>query len=267
MKIEILFAVMNCTNENEINKILEKNQITGQVLVANQATNTAFTENKEKIKVISYNEIGASQNRNRLLENATGDICAFADDDTIFEKDYEKIIEKEYKKRKDADIIVFFAENQNKSREKNKKIGNKKINKINLMKVRTYEITIKKQAIEKINKMNIKFDANFGPGNIFKKGEETVFISDLLDAGIKIYSVNKKIASSQNENSTWFTGFNDKFMYDQGAIFYRIYKKYYKIMILQYLIRKYHLYRKTLSIKQAYTQMQKGAQKCKEIYG
>ena len=38
-------------------------------------------------------------------------------------------------------------------------------------------------------------------------------------------------------------------------------------MILQYLIRKYHLYRKTLSIKQAYTQMQKGAQKCKEIYG
>ena len=125
MKIEILLAVMNCTNENEINKILEKNQITGQVLVANQATNTAFTENKEKIKVISYNEIGASQNRNRLLENATGDICAFADDDTVFVKDYEKIIEKEYKKRKDADIIVFFAENQNKSREKNKKIGNK----------------------------------------------------------------------------------------------------------------------------------------------
>ena len=258
MKIEILLAVMNCTNENEINKILEKNQITGQVLVANQATNTAFTENKEKIRLISYNEIGASQNRNRLLENTTGDICVFADDDTVFEKGYEKIIEKEYKKRNDADIIIFFAENQNKSRE---------INKINLMKVRTYEITIKKQAIEKINKMNIKFDTNFGPGNIFKKGEETVFISDLLDAGIKIYSVNKKIASSQNESSTWFTGFNDRFMYDQGAIFYRIYKKYYKIMILQYLIRKYHLYRKTLSIKQAYAQMQKGAQKCKEIYG
>ena len=69
-----------------------------------------------------------------------------------------------------------------------------------------------------------------------------------------------------NEQSTWFSGFNEKFMYDQGAIFYRIYRKYYKIMIWQYLIRKIFLYRKNITPKQAYISMCEGAKRCKEIY-
>ena len=138
--------------------------------------------------------------------------------------------------------------------------------KINLQKIRTYEIAMKHETINKINSMNIKFDVNFGPGGIFKKGEETIFISDLLNAGIKIYSVDKKIAYALNEESSWFSGFNDKFLYDQGAIFYRIYKNKCKLMIWQYLIRKYFLYKKSVSLKQAYKLMCDGSKKCMEMY-
>ena len=262
MKIEVLLTIMNCKNKEEYKKILISNKITGKVLATNQLQGEKITVNKNGKRLISYNEIGASKNRNHLLENAEGEICIFADNDTVFVDNYESIIENEYKKNKDADIIIFYAENQNKNREKNKKIGNKKINKINLMKIRTNEISIKKETIEKIRKNNIKFDINFGPGSIFEKGEETILIADLLNAGMKIYSVNKTISSSKNESSTWFSGFNEKFLFDQGAIFYRIYKNKCKIMILQYLIRKYYLYKKNINIRQAYKAMCKGALAC-----
>ena len=267
MKTEVLLTIMNCKSKEEYKKILISNKITGKVLATNQLQGEKITINENEKRLISYNEIGASKNRNHLLENAEGDICIFADNDTEFVDNYERIIENEYQKNKKADIIIFYAENQNKTREKNKKIGNKKINRINLMKVRTNEITIKKEAMEKIRKNNIKFDTNFGPGSIFQKGEETVFIADLLNAGMKIYSVNKTISSSKNESSTWFSGFNEKFLYDQGAIFYRVYNDKYKIMIWQYLVRKYCLYRKNLNVRQAYRAMCKGALHCKEKYG
>ncbi len=265
MNIEVLLAIMNIDTEKKFKQLIRKNKI-NNVTAVNQTKNNGITIKNGNQKIYSYNEIGASKNRNRLLENATGDICIFADDDIVFIEGYETIIQKEFEKNADAEIIIFYVENKNKNREKNKKIGNKKINKINLQKIRTYEIAMKHETINKINNMNIKFDVNFGPGGIFKKGEETVFISDLLNAGIKIYGVDKKIAYALNEESSWFSGFNDKFLYDQGAIFYRIYKNKCKLMIWQYLIRKYFLYKKSVSLKQAYKLMCDGSKRCMETY-
>ena len=267
MKVEVLLAIMNLKSETEYKNILKQNNITGKVIAINQVNEKGFNIENGDNRIFSYKEIGASNSRNRLVEKAEGDICIFADNDTVFVDNYEEIIKKEYEKKPKADIIIFFAENQNNSREKNKKIGNKKINNLNLMKIRTNEISIKKEIVEKIKKENLKFDTNFGPGGIFKKGEETIFISELLKMGIKIYSIDKKLSTSRNEESTWFTGFNEKFLFDQGAIFYRIYHKWYKILIIQYLIRKYFLYRKNVSIKKAYKEMCAGANKCKEMYG
>ena len=169
MNVEVLIALMNCENEKQFKKICKLNNIKGMAIASNQIETKGITIKDGVQKIISYQEKGASQNRNRLLENAIGDICVFADDDTVFVDNYEKIIENEYKKNKDADMLIFYAENQNKHREKNKKIGNKKINKINLMRIRTYEITLKKETLEKIKEKNIKFDTNFGPRWIFCK--------------------------------------------------------------------------------------------------
>lgn len=267
MKVEVLLAIMNLKDETEYRNLLKQNNITGKVVAINQVKEKGFNIENGDTRIFSYKEVGASNSRNKLVEKAEGDICIFADNDTVFVDNYEEIIKKEYEKNSEADIIIFFAENQNSNREKNKRIGNKKINNLNLMKVRTNEITIKKQILEKIKKENLKFDTNFGPGGIFKKGEETIFISELLKMGMKIYSIDKKISTSRNEESTWFTGFNEKFLFDQGAIFYRIYHKLYKILIIQYLVRKYFLYRKNVSIKKAYKEMCAGAKKCKEMYG
>lgn len=265
-KVEVLLSVMNIKSEAEYKNLLQKNRITGKVVAINQTEDNLFKIKEGKNRIYSYQEKGVSKSRNLLLEKAEGDICAFADDDTEYVKNYEEIIEKAYAKNKNAEGIIFFAENENANREKTKKIGNKKINFLDVMKVRTCEITLKKETLEKIRKKDIKCDLDFGPGGVFKKGEETIFIADLLKNGIKIYSVNKQIASVKDTKSTWFTGYNEKFLYDQGAIFYRISPQLYKLLIFQYVIRKYFLYKENLNMKQAYKAMNEGAKECKKIY-
>lgn len=265
--VEVLLSVMNIKSIEQFIEHIKKHNIISDVTAVNQVDNNneifQFIANNKRI--VSFNEKGASRSRNRLIELATGDICSFADDDMKYVENYEKIIKEEYAKNKEADVIIFFVENNNKAREKNKKIGNMKINKINCMRIRTSEITIKKSAIERIKENELLFNEKFGPGGIFSKGEETVFIARLLNAGFKIYSVDKKIGEVDHKNSTWFEGYNEKFFYDQGAIMYYISNKFYHILIFQYIIRKYYIYRKSISPKQAYKQMLKGVEDAKKI--
>ena len=266
VSIEVLLSIMNIKNKEQFENVLKSNNITGQVVAVNQVKNNEdiFNIESNKKRLYSYNEKGASKSRNRLLEKSSGDICIFADDDMVYNRQYEDIIKSEYQKNQKADIIIFNIENQNKEREKIKKIKNRKLNIFNIMKARTPEITLKNDVIKKYN---IKFDENFGPKGIFSKGEETVFLSECLKKGINICVSQKNIGYVYSKKSTWFTGFDEKYLYDQGAIFYKIAPKIYKLLIIQYIIRKYFLYRKNANVKQAYKQMLAGAKKCKEIYG
>ena len=268
--IEVLLSVMNIKNKEEFENKIKENNITTDILAVNQVDNINYMFNyRNKNKCIySYIEKGASNSRNRLLENADGDICIFADDDVVFVEDYDKIIKEEYNKNPNAEIIIFFVKSMSKKREKNKKLGNKKVNGLDIMRARAYEATFKKETIDKIRKSNIKFDKNFGPTGIFNKGEETIFFSDLYRENFKIYSSNKLIGIVKNDGiSSWFKGFNKRYMFDQGAIFYRMNPKLHKFLILQYLIRKYSLYSKNMNILQAYKYMIAGSVKCKNIYG
>ena len=265
--IEILMSTVGIKNKQEFEEKIRQANISTNLLIVNQIDKKEEIINykKENYSIYSFCEKGVSKSRNRLLEIANGDICIFADDDIVYNNDYEKIIKDAYRKHKDADGIIFFVENINKKREKNKKIGNKRIEKLDVMKTRIYELSIRKETIEKIIKMGIKFDENFGPGGIFYKGEDTIFINRLLENKFKIYSVNKKIAYINHRNSSWFKGFNSRYLYDQGAIFYKLFPKFYKIIIIQYLIRKYNLYKKNLTIVEGYNIMIEGANACKSI--
>lgn len=264
-ELEVLMSVMNLRNQQEFYEKIKQNKITTKVLVVNQIEEDKeiFNYKNENKTIYSFKEKGASKSRNRLIEKATGDICIFADDDMVYNEGYEKIILDEFEKNKDAEIIIFNIKNINKNREKIKKIRNKKINILDIMKVRSSQIAFRKEIIKKYN---ISFDENFGPNSIFEKGEETIFLADCLKKKIKIISRNVNIGNAYNYNSTWFTGFNEKYLYDQGAIFYRNYNNFYKIYILQYIFRKYKLYKNNVTLINAYKQMKAGALECKKLY-
>ena len=180
--IEVLMSTMNIKSKEEFEEKIRKANIVTNILIINQVDKKEDEINikNENQKIYSFVEKGASNSRNKLLKKATGDICIFADDDMIYFKDYDKIIEKEFLKNKKADGIVFFVENKNKNREENKKIGNRKLTSFDVMRARIYGLALTRECIEKIRKENIRFNNSFGPGARYLKGEETIFMRELV---------------------------------------------------------------------------------------
>lgn len=254
MKIEVLISTMNLKNEE---KLINSMKIKGDYIIINQ---TSKIEKIESLKVYNYNEKGLSRSRNRAITNSKSEICILADDDVIYEDNYLDIIENAYKKYPKADIITFGAKSLNPNRII-KKVKSKKINKINSMRIISSQITFKRDSLIK---NNIKFDEKFGAGSKFDKAEETIMLCDALRKGLRIINIPIVIATIKQEESTWFKGFNKDFLTKQGACFYRMNQPIYMILIIQYAIRKYKLYKKNATVKEALICMVKGANEYKK---
>lgn len=261
MKIETLISTMDLNNIKSMKKLLNQmNLINKHVLIINQSSKTSnlFEYENEYIKLLSFNEKGLSKSRNKAIDNSNLDICVIADDDLIYCNDFENKIKSAYKKYSDADIIAFYVENA-------KNINSNKEGKIDLihsLKICSVQITFKRSSIVS---NNIKFDELFGTGSeIFNHGEENIFLSDAIKCGLKIYYVPQKIAILNNNNSSWFKGYNNEFLKSKGALFYRISSKIYLFLILQFAIRK----RKNLNqtnFFETLIQMKKGTNLYKKI--
>lgn len=255
--IESLVSIRNLKDVRDVKSFIKKANILEDVLLINQVENKqpVLKYKEENIRTISFNEKGVARSRNRALEYANGDICLFTDDDIKYENNYKDIVLEAYNKYKKADMIIFYVESLSKDR-KLKKIKDGKIHWIDIMRVVSSEITFK---INEMKDKKINFNENFGPGGSFLMGEETVFLNECLKKGLKIYSVPVKIGTVENKESTWFKGYNEKYFYDQGAIFKELQPKLYKLLILQYVLRKYSLYKDKFKMKEIYAIMNNGA--------
>ena len=256
MEVDYLIATMNRTEFD----FLSKMNLKSNAIVINQCKiEDELIEEYENIKIISCNEIGLSKSRNKALENSKADICILADDDIEYTDNSLEIINNAYKEY-DADIIVFKAMKSNGKAYKKYKNNRCSIKKINSMKVSSVEITFNRLKI--INK-KIGFDERFGAGAEYICGEENIFLSDCLKKGCKIIFIPEFIVKLKDSESTWFQGYNEKYFMSKGAVFYRLYKYLYPLMIIQFVIRKQTLYGRNI-IGKAILYMFKGAFKVKK---
>lgn len=257
MKTEVLVSTMNIKNQEDFEEKINKMNIKGKSLTINQITKKDIkttTILKQKNRILSYYEKGLSKSRNRAIENSNEEILLISDDDMIYSSEYEKTIIKAYEKYKDADIIAFVVENENKDRAK--KILNKtKIRYLMSMKLQSVQLTMKSKSITD-NKM--KFDEDFGAGSMFFMGEENIFLFDCLRKKMKIYYVPEKIAILKDGKSSWFDGYNERYFRSRGASFYRMSKVLFLPLILQFAIRKRKLYNKEMGMIKTLLEMYKG---------
>ena len=242
MNIEVLLSTMSLHKDKEVDSLIKTMNINTKYLIINQNENKTEIKNKN---VISINEKGLSKSRNLAIKKSKADIVILADDDVIYENDYEETIKKAYKENPKADIICFYVESKNKKR-KVKRIVGKNVGKLKIMRISSFQITMKKDKIKEI-----KFDENFGSGAKYDRGEEAIFLKDCLEKGLKIIYINKKIAQVEQSKSTWFKGFTKEYFLAQGKVFKRLYPKHYKFICYQFAIRKYFLYYKNVKLKEA----------------
>lgn len=262
MSLEILVSTMNQKTKKDIETLQKKMNIKCSSLIINQCPNETKDKlliyNNKVCKVISYPEKGLSKSRNCAIKQSTSDICVIADDDLCYEDDFEKKVISSYEKYPDADIIAFYVESSNKDRPTTMQKDGKK-SYIGSMKISSFQITFKRKSI--INN-NLYFDERFGAGSgIYKAGEENIFLFDCLKKKLKIYYVSEKIATVNHQESTWFSGFDKQYLSTLGAAYYRMTPLFSNLLIIQFLIRKYKLYKNNISFLNAFKYMKKGKKK------
>lgn len=248
MKSELLIATMFRQDLSFLNNMGVKTNY----LVINQTDFKKFPNlslDNSLGKVFSFEERGLSKSRNRALSNSNSDICIIADDDILYVENYEEIIINSYNEYKDADLIIFDFSTSDKIRTCSKISNNpKKISRLESLKVASVRITFKRNSIIS---NNIKFNENFGAGSIFSAGEENLFLNECFKAGLSVYYVPKVICDVSFEESTWFKGYDENFFKGKGAFGLAMFGRFSNIYILQFLIRKYKMYNKTMSFYKA----------------
>lgn len=79
-----------------------------------------------------------------------------------------------------------------------------------------------------------------------------------MKKGLRIYTSSSKIADVYNYESSWFTGYNEKYFFDKGALFAAISKRIAYPLIIQFALRKYPKYKKNIGFFDAYKYMVQG---------
>lgn len=255
MKLEVLVSTMHQDNLS----LIEKMRITGDAIIVNQCNHFGYIEKKNNNRVVrmySFNERGVGKSRNSALLRSNADICLMADDDMVYVDNYEEIVINAFKENPQADMIMFNVPiNKNNGHKIIKVKKSERIRFFNSLKYGTVNIAFKR---ERILKENIFFSLLFGGGARYSCGEDTLFITESLKKGLKIYSNTATIAEIEEGDSSWFTGYNEKFFYDKGVLYAAISKSFSYLLAMQFVYRKKNMFKDSLSPISALSYMFKG---------
>lgn len=234
ISLEILISTKDRDNLDFLNNIFVNNNAhSNPILIINQTQNLNFScPHSDNINLINVNEIGLSKSRNLAIENAKADICLLADDDIVYENNFESIILNAFNLNPCADIITFKMNDFKGNSFKDYPII-KKHNKKSLSFVNSVVIAFRRNSIIS-NK--VFFDENFGLGSTFQTADEYVFLRNALNLNLNIVFHNEVILSHPVDSSGKDVA-SDRILFAKGALFY----KYYNILSFLKLIHYLYL--------------------------
>lgn len=228
MKLQVLVATMNNT---DVVKLYNDMNLKTDALIINQSDTYEYKKKKindSSLECYTFKERGLSRSRNNALLRCTGDVICFADDDMIYSDTYEEDIIREFQTHPKADAIVFNVTSNSK-----KRLGKeiKKFAKVGKSESREYgsvHIAMRRKALLG---RNVYFNILFGSGSVYKCGEDTIFLKELLDKKMNLYKSPISIGTVDMNDSTWFNGYTEKYFFDKGAIIACAYPKIKYILI------------------------------------
>ena len=252
MKIQTLVATMEQKNYS----LLDTMNIQTEAIICNQCEYNkidSFDYKGNKILWFSFAERGVGLNRNNALMRSDADVAVFADDDMIYVEKYPEIVSKAFEELPDADVIIFDLKYPHEQRKPITKI--QRLSKKDCMRFGAARLAVR---IPRIHLNGISFNLCFGGGAKYSSGEDTLFLNDCLNKKMKIYAYPAIIAHLQDQReSTWFQGYNDKYFFDKGIIYYLLNKKISGMLSFYHCIKHYKKY-KSYGWIAAWKQMKKG---------
>lgn len=251
MTLEVLLSCMDQTGQ----ALPAAEGITGNVLVIAQNQPRGEWEHPTPhgtARGITLPEKGLTKSRNLAIENTVGDICLLCDDDERFVPDYESRILNAYREHPRADVIIFKMQNRPASFPD--KVQRLKFPKT--LRVASWQISFRRRSLLR---SGVRFDELLGAGTGNGAEEELKFLLDCQRAGLYILYVPVEIAAVAQQQSTWFTGFDEPFFVNRGATTRYILGWPLALAYAVYFAaRKQSLYRHSLTPRQALAAMLRG---------
>ena len=232
-KFEILCVTMGQTDFSKI----EEMNIRSNVVFANQANFTAFETkqvNQFSAKMITTETVGVGINRNIALMYASAEICLFADDDIYYIDDLEKVVVEEFEKHPKADIFIFHLDTSDEARKQKKYKKTRKCGFFEKMPWGGARIAVR---LASIKRANLWFSTLFGGGCKFPSGEDSMWLIEAKKKGLNFYVSDKTIGSISFENSSWYSGADEKFYYGKGAFYQAVHKNSQWLWRLYFALR------------------------------
>ncbi len=253
MTMQLLVAAMN----TEPQKLAEEMQLDSDAIIVNQTDHYAYEELAYKghtVKWFSMAERGVGLSRTHALLRADADISVFADEDIVYEAGYEKRILDAFEKHPEADMLLFNVQAMpGRETYEIKEFG--RVHTYNCGRYPTYSFAVRTEAV---HKRNITFSLLFGGGAKYSNGEDSLFIQECIKKGMKVYAVPVRIGAERVRESTWFKGYNRKFFFDRGVLYYHLYGSLQKVMAARFLWKHRNQMFDELSMKEAWRAMCEG---------
>lgn len=218
MAVQLLISCV----DKDIPELAAKMHLAGPAVIVNQCgaeKEYCFEVDGFPVEVYDRNERGVGRSRNLALSKANQDICLFSDEDIVYTEGYQELIEDEFAAHPEADGIMFQVE-VDPSRKTYQNDAWGKVSLWNCGRYPAYSMAFRR---EKLQRTGVTFSLLFGGGAPYSNGEDSLFISGLIKAGLHIYKSPVCIGEEIPRPSTWFTGYHEKFFFDRGVLYHFLY--------------------------------------------
>ena len=221
----------------------------------------AVDTGKAHVRIYHRNERGVGKSRNLALEKAEADIILFSDEDIRYDEGYTEKVTEAFDKHPEADILFFNVrvceERRTYHIEEETKVGY-----FNLGRYPAYAAAVRR---EKIISKGIKYSLLFGGGAKYSNGEDSLFFMDCVRAGLKLKALPIEIGYEEPRESTWFSGYHEKFFFDRGVLYHFLYRKLAGLWGARFIFSKRKLMCREIKPLKAYKILLNGIKEGKKI--
>ncbi len=260
MAVQLL---VSCMYKN-IQELADKMHIAGPAIIVNQCDEEKtdhFYFDSVQVDAYWRKERGVGRSRNLALSKADRDICLFSDEDIVYVDGYTELIEAEFAAHPEADGILFQVEvDPARKTYQNDEWG--KVSFLNCGRYPAYSMAFRR---EKLQETGVKFSLLFGGGAPYSNGEDSLFISQLIRAGLQIYKSPVCIGEEIPRPSTWFTGYHEKFFFDRGVLYHFLYGAMAPVWGLRFAFCKRKEMCRDIPWRQAYKLILAGIKEGKQV--
>lgn len=256
MTVQILASVV----EKDPRELVKEMHMETDAVIVNQCDSygvESFKYNDRNIRVFHMAERGVGLSRNTALMRADGDICLFSDQDIVYEGGYEQKIVQAFEKCPEADMIIFNIE-VGEERRTYHNTGVKRVRWYNCGRYGAVSFAVKR---ERLFEAGVTFSLLFGGGAKYSAGEDSLFLKEFMDKGYRVYTSPAVIGREREGDSTWFSGYHEKFFFDRGVLYHFLYGPLAKLWGLRFLLAHREKMCRDISVKEAWRIMREGIRK------